>query len=47
MANVDSRETGVARVYAKAMLDLAAAQGQEDALLGELQELGRAIAADR
>jgi len=47
MANVDSRETGVARVYAKAMLDLAAAQGQEDALLEELRELGRAIAADR
>lgn len=46
MANVDSRETGVARVYAKAMLDLAAAQGQEDALLEELHELGRAIAAD-
>jgi len=47
MANVDSRETGVARVYAKAMLDLAATQGQEDELLDELHELGRAIAADR
>jgi len=46
MANVDSRETGVARVYARAMLDLAAAQGQEDELLAELQELGRAIEND-
>jgi len=46
MANVDSRETGVARVYARAMLDLAAAQGQEDELLAEVQELRRAIDAD-
>jgi F-type H+-transporting ATPase subunit delta len=46
MANVDSRETGVARVYARAMLDLAAAPGQEDELLAEVQELGRAIDAD-
>jgi F-type H+-transporting ATPase subunit delta len=46
MANVDSRETGVARVYARAMLDLAAAQGQEDELLAELQELGRSIEND-
>src|SRR5258708_14919402 len=46
MANVDSRETGVARVYARAILDLAAAQGQEDELLAELQELGRAIESD-
>jgi F-type H+-transporting ATPase subunit delta len=46
MANVDSRETGVARVYARAMLDLAAAQGQEDELLAELQELGRVIEND-
>src|ERR1700676_4797555 len=36
MANVGSRETGVARVYARAMLDL----------LAELQDLGRAIEND-
>ncbi len=46
MANVDSREMGVARVYAQAMLDLAAARGQEDDLLAELQDLGRAIEND-
>jgi F-type H+-transporting ATPase subunit delta len=44
MANV--REAGVARVYARAMLDLAAAQGQEDDLLAELADLGGAIAGD-
>lgn len=46
MANVDGRDRGVARIYGKAILDLAAEQGQADALLDELQELGRAIAAD-
>jgi F-type H+-transporting ATPase subunit delta len=46
MANVDSRETGVARIYAQAMLDLAAAQGREDDLLAELQDLGRAVEND-
>jgi F-type H+-transporting ATPase subunit delta len=46
MASADSRDAGVARVYARAMLDLAAAQGQEDELLGELTDLGSAIAAD-
>jgi len=46
MANVDSREAGVAGVYARAMLDLAAAQGQEDDLLAELQELARAVEDD-
>jgi len=40
MANVDSRETGVARVYARAMLDLAAAQGQAD---GKRTDTGLAL----
>ena len=46
MASADSREVGVARVYARAMLHLAAAQGQEDELLGELAGLGKAVAGD-
>jgi F-type H+-transporting ATPase subunit delta len=46
MASADSRDVGVARVYARAMLDLAAAQGQEDDLLAELEELGKTIAGD-
>jgi F-type H+-transporting ATPase subunit delta len=46
MANVDRRDQEVARIYAKAILALAEDQGQADALLEELQELGRAIAAD-
>jgi F-type H+-transporting ATPase subunit delta len=46
MANVDFRDLGVARVYARAMLDLAAAQDQADALLEELQQLGQAVAAN-
>jgi F-type H+-transporting ATPase subunit delta len=46
MANDYSREAGVARVYARAMLDLAAAQGQEDELLAELAALGEAVAGD-
>jgi len=46
MANVDGRDLGVARVYARAMLDLAAAQDQADALLEELQQLGQAIAGN-
>jgi F-type H+-transporting ATPase subunit delta len=46
MANVDSREAGVARVYARAMLNLAAAQGQEDDLLAELAAIGDAVAGD-
>lgn len=40
------RDMGVPRVYAQAMLDLAAAQGQADELLAELGDLGRVIAAD-
>lgn len=46
MANVNGRDLRVARIYAKAMLDLAAAQGEEDSLLDELHELGRAVAGD-
>jgi F-type H+-transporting ATPase subunit delta len=46
MANVNSRDLRVARIYAKAMLELAAAEHQEDDLLDELRELGRAIAGD-
>jgi F-type H+-transporting ATPase subunit delta len=46
MANVDSREAGVARVYARAMLDLAAAQGQDEDLLADLAALGDAVAGD-
>jgi F-type H+-transporting ATPase subunit delta len=46
MANVDGRDPGIARVYARAMLEIAAAQGQADDLLAELAELGRAIAGD-
>jgi F-type H+-transporting ATPase subunit delta len=46
MANVDSREAGVAAVYARAMLDLAAAQGQEDELLAELHDLSRTVEDD-
>ena len=46
MANVDSREAGVARVYARAMLDLAAAQGQADDLLAELAALGDAVSGN-
>jgi F-type H+-transporting ATPase subunit delta len=42
------RDPGVARVYARAMLELAAAEGEgkEDELLAELEELGSAIAGD-
>jgi F-type H+-transporting ATPase subunit delta len=40
------REIGVPRVYAKAMLDLAAARDQADELLAELDDLGQIIAAD-
>jgi len=46
MANVNSRETGVAQVYARAMLNLAAAQGQEEDLLAELAAIGDAVAGD-
>jgi F-type H+-transporting ATPase subunit delta len=46
MANVDSREAGVASVYARAMLELAAAQGQEDELLAELHDLSRTVEDD-
>ena len=46
MANVDSREAGVAGVYARAMLDLAAAQGQEDELLAEMHDLARTVEDD-
>ncbi|MBV8201377.1 MAG: ATP synthase F1 subunit delta [Acidobacteria bacterium] len=46
MASADSRDLGVARVYARAMLHLAAGQGQEDGLLAELEELGKAVAGD-
>ncbi len=46
MANVDSRDAGVARVYARAMLDLASAQGQEDDLLAELEALASAVGGD-
>jgi F-type H+-transporting ATPase subunit delta len=46
MANVNSRDLRVARIYAKAMLELAKAEDQEDDLLDELRELGRAIAGD-
>ena len=46
MANVNSRDRRVARIYAKAMLDLAVAERQEDGLLDELDELQRAIAGD-
>jgi F-type H+-transporting ATPase subunit delta len=40
------RDLGVPRVYARAMLSLAAAQGTEEELLGELDDLGRIIGAD-
>lgn len=46
MANVSGRDLRAARIYAKAMLDLAVAEHQEDGLLDELDELGRAIAGD-
>jgi F-type H+-transporting ATPase subunit delta len=46
MANVDGRDPGIARVYGRAMLELAEAQGEADDLLAELAELGRAIAGD-
>ncbi|HLX08339.1 MAG TPA: ATP synthase F1 subunit delta [Thermoanaerobaculia bacterium] len=46
MANVNGRDLRVARIYAKAMLDLAVAEKQEDGLLDELDELRRAIAGD-
>ncbi len=46
MANVNGRDLRVARIYAKAMLDLAVAGKQEDGLLDELDELQRAIAGD-
>jgi F-type H+-transporting ATPase subunit delta len=40
------RDPGVAKVYAKAMLSLAEAEGQAEELLEELAELGRALDAD-
>jgi F-type H+-transporting ATPase subunit delta len=45
MAN-EAGELGVPRVYARAILDLAAAGGGEDDLLGELDDLARLIAGD-
>src|SRR5215470_18946939 len=47
MASANSRDLGVARVYAKAMLDLASAQDKVEELERELEELGRLIAGDR
>jgi F-type H+-transporting ATPase subunit delta len=41
MASVSDRELSIARVYSKAMLDLAEERGEADALLDELQELVR------
>ncbi|HWM93621.1 MAG TPA: ATP synthase F1 subunit delta [Thermoanaerobaculia bacterium] len=38
MATVNDRELAIARIYSKAMLDLAEEQGEADNLLGELQE---------
>jgi F-type H+-transporting ATPase subunit delta len=46
MATMGGRDQAVARIYARAILDLAAAEGQEEQLLDELQELGRLIADD-
>ena len=38
MATVNDRELAIARIYSKAMLDIAEQQGEADTLLGELQE---------
>lgn len=45
MAN-DGADLGVPRVYARAMLDLAAAGGSEEELLGEMEGLARLVAED-
>ncbi len=42
----DGRDLGVPRVYARAMLSLAAAQGRAEELLAELDDLGRIIGGD-
>lgn len=39
MARLNEKEVAVARVYSRSMLDLAAARGEEEALLAELSDL--------
>lgn len=46
MASAQGRDPGVAKVYAKAMLSLAAENGRAEELLEELAELGRALDGD-
>jgi F-type H+-transporting ATPase subunit delta len=43
MAKIDDRELGVARIYAEAMLELAEAQGEGDALLAELAQVAELV----
>jgi len=43
MATVDDRDLALGRLYARAMLDLASQNGEEDALQEELRELVRAV----
>jgi F-type H+-transporting ATPase subunit delta len=43
MAGVNDRTLALGRVYAVPMLDLASGEGQADALLEEIQELGRLL----
>ena len=46
MASAQGRDPGIAKVYAKAMLSLAAEPGRAEELLEELAELGRALDGD-
>jgi F-type H+-transporting ATPase subunit delta len=46
MASIDQRLMGLARVYARAILALAVAQGEAEALLEELAALGRLVARE-
>jgi F-type H+-transporting ATPase subunit delta len=39
MATVNDRDLAIARIYSKAMLDLAEERGEAESLLGELQDL--------
>ena len=46
MPKVDDKQIGVARVYCRALLDLAEKQGKADDVLGELGELAKLAESD-
>ncbi len=46
MSKVDDKQIAVARVYSRAMYDLAKSRGEAEQLLGELQEIAKLIEHD-